>query len=109
MYVCTFDPLCGILLDDFSGPMEAGCRDDGHGSVYLTEEFAKHTHTVFLSYGFLMNMYGVWNMLKCSHAESDSAVCDDFIELGDDTDRVLLILSRGASMGGHMSKNTSCS
>lgn len=61
--------------------MEADCRDDVHASVYLTDEF---------------------------DAESDSAVCDDFLELCDDTDRALLILSRGASKGGHMSKNTSC-
>ncbi len=44
-HVCTFDPLCGILLELFSGLMGADCRDDVHASVYLTDEFAMDTHT----------------------------------------------------------------
>lgn len=50
VHICTFDPLCGILLELFSGPMEADCRDDVHGSVNLTDEFATDSDTDRLTF-----------------------------------------------------------
>lgn len=67
-----------------------------------------HKHTHMLSHDFLMCISPRCSLCMFLHAESDSAVCDDFLELCDDTDRALLIRSCVASRGGHMSKNTSC-
>ncbi len=75
-HVCTFDPLCGILLELFSGLMGADCRDDVHASVYLTDEFAMDTDTHRHSHDHLMHKCRVLaEVCVCTHTQSQTVLC----------------------------------